>query len=193
MNRLDNSLARLLRPANNYDIQSWSFGAVMRKRRASATEWIDRRDTLDDEAIFGPRHDYRCACGKYNGEPFANTICELCGVKLASVVARHTRFGHINLPTPLTHDVLSPPTSLDCFPVLPASFRESVYGRSLDELYEDLLQASEIGDGIMIQNVYHRLCAVLVPAVVMAYYWGMNDFWTLAKGLGLVGRTPDDC
>lgn len=52
--------------------------------------------------IFGPIHDWKCACGTYNGI-LLNKICEECGVELTEARVRRYRLGYIDLNTILPH------------------------------------------------------------------------------------------
>jgi DNA-directed RNA polymerase subunit beta' len=58
------------------------------------------------ERVFGPIWDWRCPCGKINGNKkpeLRGTVCPNCGVKILSSNARRERIGHINLAVPVAH------------------------------------------------------------------------------------------
>lgn len=52
---------------------------------------------------FGPTHDWRCLCGKYEGERYAGIACEKCGVELAPSRVREERFGWLAFSSPAAH------------------------------------------------------------------------------------------
>jgi hypothetical protein len=192
MCRPPENLCRLCRAATSREVHSWSFGAVSKVRPVAPAAWPEMRGTLDDERAFGRTVDYECNCGKYAGKRYANMICDVCGVKITSRQARRTRFGHINLSVPITHDVCGGTSQIDAFPVLPAAIRESIRGMGLNDVYEKMLHASNNRDATSMQQVYHELCAVLGPAVTVAVEWMLQDADVLARGLGLVLVAEDD-
>jgi hypothetical protein len=148
--------------------------------------YIDRKGTLDDEAIFGPVVDYQCACGKYSGRQFADAICDICGVKITSRAARSMRFGHINLAVPLRHDICGGTSDIESLPVLPANVRASRSGARLNNLYETVLHASDNRNAVALHDAYLQLCALLAPIIVAAMDWSLPDAKLLAKGIGLL-------
>jgi hypothetical protein len=70
-----------------------SYGQVMTK------------DDLYSPKIFGPSHDNKCECGKYEGSQNKGIICDICGVKIHDDAnyLRNTRLGHILLAFPIRH------------------------------------------------------------------------------------------
>jgi len=95
------------RIATSHDIRSWSFGAVTAPRHASATFHDNVRGTLHDQGIFGPIHDFKCACGKYAGDRYKGMICDRCGVKIAPKTIRGSRFAHIDFTDSTAHPLAS--------------------------------------------------------------------------------------
>lgn len=55
------------------------------------------------ERIFGPRFDYKCACGTLTGRALDGRICTSCGVLVTSSRVRRYRMGHIALAYPIVH------------------------------------------------------------------------------------------
>ena len=77
---------------------------------------------------------------------------------------------------------------LESFPVLPALIRESHGGSGLNELYEDILNASENADTIAIHKLYEDCCCMLAPIIVAASDWRLRDASVLGRGLALVPK-----
>ncbi|HEV3162746.1 MAG TPA: hypothetical protein VGZ22_01800 [Isosphaeraceae bacterium] len=191
MARLSDELALEYRAATLLEIRSWSFGEVRAVRDPSARTWTQIRGTLDDEAIFGTRRDYQCACGKFQGTEYERLICDRCGVKVASHEHRHTRFGHIVLAYPIPHPLVEPTSTLDAIPVLPASFWESAAGAQLASSYEEVFRANQLRDPHRIIEAVGRVFEILLPVVEMAHKWRLQDTPILASGLALVPRIEE--
>jgi hypothetical protein len=192
MDLLPNDRSLIYEPATSHDLRSWSFGAVSRIRPPGAADWTAAKSTLNDEAIFGPTVDYCCACGKYNGQGFQRTICDRCGVKITTSASRRVRFGHIDLPRPVEHPLGDPTILLDAFPVLPAALRASEVGRALDASYESLLRALS---PFQPQAVFESIDAVvqaILPALVEATRWNLDEASIFARGIALVRRQSGD-
>jgi DNA-directed RNA polymerase beta' subunit len=191
--------ARILsryRVATANDVYSWSFGALKAIRSRDATSWEGTRGTLDDQAIFGPLHDFVCACGKYRGLDHRNMICDICGVKIAASDIRRLRFGHVELAGDVAHPLATSKEMLRAFPILPASFHQSEAGQPLAESYDDLVRANSREDRTATEEAIHRIFDILVPVVIHAHDWDLLDAASLARGLALVsksgGATVDD-
>ena len=60
--------------ASPEEIKSWSYGEVTKPETINYRTFKPERDGLFDEKIFGPVHDYKCACGKYNGYRYKGVI-----------------------------------------------------------------------------------------------------------------------
>ncbi len=84
-------------------ILSWSFGEVKKPETINYRTQKPERDGLFCAKIFGPVRDYECICGKYKKMRFKGTVCEKCGVEIASSKVRRHRMGHIDLVTPVAH------------------------------------------------------------------------------------------
>ena len=89
--------------ASPNDIRSWSFGEVRKPETINYRTYRPERDGLFCERIFGPEHDWECACGKYKGTKYKGIICDRCGVKVTHSRVRRKRMGHINLAAPVVH------------------------------------------------------------------------------------------
>ena len=113
MERLSDDMALDYRSATLPEILSWSFGELRAVRDPLARAWSQIKGTLDDEGIFGPRRDYQCACGKFEGTKFEQMICDRCGVRIASHEIRRTRFAHLELAYPIPHPLIEPISTLD--------------------------------------------------------------------------------
>ena len=84
-------------------IFSWSHGEVKKPETINYRTLKPERDGLFCAKIFGPVRDYECLCGKYKKMRYKNTVCEKCGVEVASSKVRRSRMGHIDLVTPVAH------------------------------------------------------------------------------------------
>jgi hypothetical protein len=188
MLRLPPLIAARYRPATEREVHSRSFGQLKAPRNADATGWAERRGTLDDQAIFGPLRDFDCACGKYRGPKYQNMICDRCGVKVTTVAARRQRFGHIDLPCPIVHPLGERTERLGAIPVLPAAFVDSRGGDGLADLYDELVRSvlSEYVEGLV--GTFNRLLELLLPAVIVAHEWDLQEAEGLACGLTLASR-----
>ena len=179
-------ICRLCRNATSEDICSWSFGAIVKESQDEPVTWPTAKGTLDDEGIFGPIVDFECSCRKYVGPQYIDHVCDICGVKIASRHDRRTRFGHINLSVPITHDVCGGTERIDAFPVLPARLTESAGGSGLNSLYEKMLRGSNNLNAISVREAYHEICALVGPIVTVAVEWMLQEAPVLARGLGHV-------
>jgi hypothetical protein len=185
MQQLPPVIAARYRLATDCEIRSRSFGCLRVPRDPQAANWNQRRGTLEDQAIFGPIRDFECACEKYHGEQHRNLICHVCGVKVTTCSVRRQRFGHFDLPKPITHPIGLGGEQLSVFPVLPASFLESPSGEDLAALYDALLKSSTAESPEQVADGLRRLIHLLVPALTVALEWDLHDANTLAWGLAL--------
>jgi hypothetical protein len=164
------------------DVLSESFG-LLRAARINAEQ--DRRKqsaTFDDQAAFGPKRDFECACRKYFGRENSGIICDQCGVKATSSDVRRTRCAHINLPVPILHPLGGEPAQLNTVPVLPVAFVEAPGGAELLRAYDKVLRAAdarELGDA------FGMLLNVLAPLLVMAHNWNLSERLLIAHGMAL--------
>jgi len=193
------SLAATYRPATDHDIRSWSFGALTRPRSASVTTWQDR-GALDDQRIFGPLRPFHCACGKYRGVRHKNMICDLCGVKVTSLVVRRQRFGHINLSAAVVHPFGTKGETLVSVPVMPAVFWQAKPGEPLAQIYDELTfhsvdapAADKLNqrNGHAVGPLLEQLMEVLLPVASFAVDWKLADADTFAHGLALERRDSE--
>jgi hypothetical protein len=188
MIELPRDLSSKYRPATDREIHHWSFGAVSVVRGPDAESWQPRHRTLNDDAIFGPRRDFECSCGKYRGAKYQRMICDICGVKVDRSAIRRTRFGHIDLHAPVPHPLGEGPAPLQAVPVLPATFWESVAGAPLAELYEDILRTNATSRGERISAAIESVMAHILPIAADADRWNLEEARTLAHGLALIER-----
>lgn len=84
-------------------IISWSRGAVTRADTINYRTQRPEKDGLFCERIFGPVKDFECSCGKYKKAKYRGTVCDRCGVEVASASVRRERMGHIDLAVPVAH------------------------------------------------------------------------------------------
>ncbi len=182
---MPSELKDTFRIAKTHDIRSWSYGVVTQKRRDGETYLDNVKGTLNDQRIFGPIHDHKCACGMYSGEDYANMVCDICGVKVAPASIRFARFGHIDFPDVIPHP-LDPKTMLKCFPVMPAEYLWSATGQQLQELYEQLVEASGDHNQDQIMGLTTAIAELLTPTVVLLHNWNVVPAReTFARGVAL--------
>ena len=84
-------------------IRSWSYGEVTNSETINYKTDKTESGGLFDEAIFGPRKNYQCACGKYKKIKFRGKVCERCHVEITEAIVRRERMGHIELVAPVAH------------------------------------------------------------------------------------------
>jgi DNA-directed RNA polymerase subunit beta' len=89
--------------ASPEQIQSWSYGEVVKPETINYRTLKPERDGLFCERIFGPVKDFECACGKYKRVRFKGIVCDKCGVEIARAKVRRERMGHIELAAPVSH------------------------------------------------------------------------------------------
>jgi hypothetical protein len=170
------------RPATDDEIRSESFGLLTSARINTEQDWRKQRGTFDDQAAFGPKRDFECACGKYLGRENSGMICDKCGVKVTSSDVRRTRCSHINLPAPILHPLGGKPAPLNTVPVLPVAFVEAPGGAHLLRAYDRVLRAAdarELGDA------FGMLLDVLAPLLVTAHNWNLSERLLIAHGMDL--------
>lgn len=178
--------------ATSADIRSWSFGRLTSPRRATATLSDNVRGTLHNQGIFGPLHDFRCACGKYAGDRYRNMICDICGVKVASTAVRTSRFGHIEFSAVIPHP-FSPELELSCWPVLPLGVTESPGAQPLLELYDKLIEASATHSEVENRRAVLSIMDHLVPSTLTVVAWGIAAADSLAQGMALKRNRVSVC
>jgi DNA-directed RNA polymerase subunit beta' len=84
-------------------INSWSYGEVLKPETINYRRLRPEKDGLFCEAIFGPTRDWQCYCGKYKNVRYKGTICDKCGVEVTRSSVRRERMGHIGLAAPVAH------------------------------------------------------------------------------------------
>ncbi|MBL7085322.1 MAG: DNA-directed RNA polymerase subunit beta' [Candidatus Omnitrophica bacterium] len=84
-------------------IRSWSSGEVKKPETINYRTFRPEKDGLFCEKIFGPTHDWECACGKYKRIKYKGIICDRCGVEVTRSSVRRIRMAHIELATPVSH------------------------------------------------------------------------------------------
>ena len=181
------------RPATEREVHLRSFGLLKAPRTPTATAWEQRRGTLDDQAIFGPLRNYECECGKYRGPKYQNIICDRCGVKLTTGTVRWQRFAHIDLPRPIIHPLGQSEERLSALPVLPAAFVESRGGEHLADLYDELIRSVSSESLEQPVGSFNRLLELLLPIVLVAHEWNLQEAEALTYGMALVPRVSLAC
>ena len=86
---------------NNYP--DCNCGEVTKPETINYRTFKPEKNGLFCEAIFGPKEDWKCACGKYEGIKHKGIICERCGVEVTRSKVRRERMGYIQLAAPVTH------------------------------------------------------------------------------------------
>ena len=89
--------------ASPEQILSWSYGEVTKPETINYRRLRPEKDGLFCEAIFGPKKDWRCYCGKYKNVRYRGIICDKCGVEVTRSSVRRERMGHIELAAPVAH------------------------------------------------------------------------------------------
>ena len=89
--------------ASPEEIQSNSYGEVLKPETINYRTYKPERDGLFCERIFGPVKDYECHCGKYKRIRYKGIVCDRCGVEVTEKKVRRERAGHIQLVVPVAH------------------------------------------------------------------------------------------
>ena len=84
-------------------IRAWSHGEVKNPETINYRNYRPEKDGLFCEKIFGPTHDWECACGKYKRIKNKGMVCDRCGVEVTLASVRRQRMGHIELAVPVSH------------------------------------------------------------------------------------------
>ena len=170
------------RPATDNEIRAESFGLLKAARLNSESEWRNQRGIFDDQAIFGPKHAFRCACGKFAGHQNRGIICDQCGVKLQSAEVRWMRCAHINLPAAIAHPLSVAGETLGVVPVLPVAFVEAPSGAHLLGAYGEVLRGA---DAKALALAFSGLLTVLAPLLATAHEWSLPERPLIAHGMAL--------
>jgi DNA-directed RNA polymerase subunit beta' len=89
--------------ASPEQIRSWSYGEVTKPETINYRRLRPEKDGLFCEAIFGPKKDWQCYCGKYKNVRYKGIVCDKCGVEVTRSSVRRERMGHIELAAPAAH------------------------------------------------------------------------------------------
>lgn len=170
------------RPATGAEVRAESFGLLKSARINAEQDWRKQRGSFDDQAAFGPKRDFECACGKYVGQNYADIVCDQCGVKVSTADTRRSRCGHINLPLPVFHPLGRDHAHLDALPVLPVAFIEAPNGPALLRAYDLLLHSQ---DERAVDETFRALLDVLARLLVAAHNWNLSERLLIAHGMAL--------
>ena len=89
--------------ASSETIRAWSHGEVKNPETINYRTYRPEKDGLFCEKIFGPTHDWECACGKYKRLKNKGMVCDRCGVEATLASVRRQRMGHVELAVPVSH------------------------------------------------------------------------------------------
>ena len=81
----------------------WSRGEIKKPETINYRTFKPEKGGLFCEKIFGPTHDWECACGKYKKIKHKGIICDRCGVEVTLSKVRRERMAHIDLAVPVVH------------------------------------------------------------------------------------------
>ena len=84
-------------------MRSWSKGEVKNPETINYRSYKPEKGGLFCEKIFGPTHDWECACGKYKRIKHKGVVCDRCGVEVTLSNVRRQRMGHLELAVPVSH------------------------------------------------------------------------------------------
>ena len=128
-------------------------------RATSSVRWQDKKGTLEDESIFGPRQDYQCFCGRVVGREFQDEFCPFCGSDIEKSDCRSSKFATIALGEAIPHPFEAIPSDLWIIPVLPASLREKQ--ENLDRLYDEIIVSR--GAAYKVAPLFDAIIADILP------------------------------
>lgn len=81
----------------------WSRGEIKKPETINYRTFKPEKGGLFCEKIFGPTHDWECACGKYKKIKHKGIVCDRCGVEVTLSKVRRERMAHIDLAIPVVH------------------------------------------------------------------------------------------
>jgi len=81
----------------------WSRGEIKKAETINYRTFKPEKGGLFCEKIFGPTHDWECACGKYKKIKHKGIVCDRCGVEVTLSKVRRERMAHIDLAVPVVH------------------------------------------------------------------------------------------
>ena len=103
-NKVKNNFTKItISLASPEEIQTNSYGEVLKPETINYRTYKPERDGLFCERIFGPTKDYECNCGKYKRIRYKGIVCDRCGVEVTEKKVRRERAGHISLVVPVAH------------------------------------------------------------------------------------------
>ncbi len=153
--------------ASPEEIQSNSYGEVLKPETINYRTYKPERDGLFCERIFGPTKDYECHCGKYKRIRYKGIVCDRCGVEVTEKKVRRERAGHIQLVVPVAH--------IWYFRSLPnkMGYLLGIPTKKLDSI------------------IYYERYVVIQPGV-LADEFAVNDLLTEDEYLEILKRLPKD-
>ena len=153
--------------ASPEEIQSNSYGEVLKPETINYRTYKPERDGLFCERIFGPTKDYECHCGKYKRIRYKGIVCDRCGVEVTEKKVRRERAGHIQLVVPVAH--------LWYFRSLPnkMGYLLGIPTKKLDSI------------------IYYERYVVIQPGV-LGDEFAVNDLLTEDEYLEILKRLPKD-
>ena len=84
-------------------IKKLSFGEIKNSKTLNGSTFEPEIGGLFCPQIFGPNHNYQCACHSDQSRRIKNQKCENCGVLIAHSNIRRWRMAHISLASPVTN------------------------------------------------------------------------------------------
>jgi hypothetical protein len=180
--RLPDEILAHYRVATDNEVRAESFGLLRAAIIHVGDNWRNQRGTFDDQAIFGPRRDFECACGQYIGRDDSGIICDQCGVKVTASEVRRRRCAHINLSSPIVHSFSEQSAPLTVIPVLPAAFVEDPGGADLLEAYGAILRGQNPQD---LSDAFGALLTRLAPLLILAHRSDLPERRLIAHGMAL--------
>ena len=169
------------RPAFSADIFGWSWGDMVSPRTASV-RWQDKKGTLEDDSIFGPRQDYQCFCGRFVGQEFEEEFCPFCGSDIEKSERRRSKFATITLGEAIPHPFEAIPSDLWIIPVLPAALREQQ--EHLNRLYDEIIVSR--GAAQKVAPLFHAITAEILPR--FSNSGDREEKVTLGRGMAITPR-----
>lgn len=100
---LENFDALKISIADSAQVRSWSYGEVTKPETIHYRTFKPHPEGIFSTKIFGPIRDYRCLCGRHNGQKRRGIVCSKCETPVISSKVRRHRMGHIELVAPVIH------------------------------------------------------------------------------------------
>lgn len=89
--------------SDNVIRNEWSRGEIKKPETINYRTFKPEKGGLFCEKIFGPTHDWECACGKYKKIKHKGIVCDRCGVEVTLSKVRRERMAHLELAVPIVH------------------------------------------------------------------------------------------